>query len=593
MNPIVSLVCVSVPKLKEFPNMTAEELIAYCARVSNPANQANMDTGAKLIRYLIKNKHWSPLETVSMTVEINTTRDIARQILRHRSFSFQEFCLSGDTDIYFAYPKKLRDGYYGPTRKIKLADLYDKWANGSQPIPHSHNPSHSIRFDMKDRIRKMQIKCYDEESGKLIAAHIKEVFHTGRKPIYRITLSDGKQIKTTKEHKFLTQTGFDSLENIVGLEMQGDRALMTKPSQIAVNGIPAYQDPKWLAEKKAESLFFGGGLKFLVQKYNINYNTLRKWLKIHNLQYTKKELSIITDGPWNKGVFGYTTKEKSEEVRRKHQQSARKGAQCNLWRGGNSRKRKGLDSVNALSFRRAKNQTCERCGVYGGRTDIHHIIPVSENPDLENVVENWELLCRQCHVDHHRSQNYSGWQAMAATSVVVTPYTVKWRSIDKIEYLGVEETYDIEIDHSSHNYIANGIVTHNSQRYADPTKDLKFITKDARLQDTKNRQNSIITKDKKLKEEWEARQQGVILRAQTTYEWAIKNGIAKEQARAVLPEGNTMSRLYMAGNIRSWVHYCDLRRKNGTQLEHQEIAEACWQIVKQEFPSIVEAIESE
>lgn len=216
----VTLVCVSQPRLPEFPNMTAEELIAYCARVSNPANQGNMETGPKLIRYLLKNKHWSPLEMVSMTLEINTTRDIARQILRHRSFSFQEF----------------------------------------------------------------------------------------------------------------------------------------------------------------------------------------------------------------------------------------------------------------------------------------------------------------------------------------------------------------------------------SQRYADPTKDLEFRTKEARLQDTKNRQNSTKTTDKKLAKEWEDRQKGAILRAQTTYEWAIKNGIAKEQARAILPEGCTMSRLYMAGSIRSWVHYCDLRRGNGTQLEHREIAESCWTIMQQEFPSIVDAL---
>lgn len=216
----VTLVCVSQPRLPEFPNMTAEELIAYCARVSNPANQGNMETGPKLIRYLLKNKHWSPLEMVSMTLEINTTRDIARQILRHRSFSFQEF----------------------------------------------------------------------------------------------------------------------------------------------------------------------------------------------------------------------------------------------------------------------------------------------------------------------------------------------------------------------------------SQRYADPTKDLEFRTKEARLQDTKNRQNSTKTTDKNLAKEWEDRQKGAILRAQTTYEWAIKNGIAKEQARAILPEGCTMSRLYMAGSIRSWVHYCDLRRGNGTQLEHREIAESCWTIMQQEFPSIVDAL---
>lgn len=132
-----------------------------------------------------------------------------------------------------------------------------------------------------------------------------------------------------------------------------------------------------------------------------------------------------------------------------------------------------------------------------------------------------------------------------------------------------------------------------SQRYADPTKSLEFSTKEARLQDTKNRQNSLDTNDKKLKEEWEARQQGVILRAQTTYEWAISKGIAKEQARSVLPEGCTMSRLYAAGSLRSWIHYCQLRRKNGTQLEHQTIAEACWNIVTQEFPSIAEAVDHE
>lgn len=220
---MVSLVCVSVPRLKEFPTMTAEELIAYCARVSNPTNQANTETGPKLIRYLIKHRHWSPLEMVSMTLEINTTRDIARQILRHRSFSFQEF----------------------------------------------------------------------------------------------------------------------------------------------------------------------------------------------------------------------------------------------------------------------------------------------------------------------------------------------------------------------------------SQRYADPTKDLKFITKECRLQDAKNRQSSLSTKDKKLKDEWEQRQQGLILRAQVMYEWAIKNGIAKEQARSVLPEGCTMSRLYMSGTIRSWVHYCELRRGIETQLEHRLVAEGCWKVLQQEFPTIVEALEEE
>ena len=127
-----------------------------------------------------------------------------------------------------------------------------------------------------------------------------------------------------------------------------------------------------------------------------------------------------------------------------------------------------------------------------------------------------------------------------------------------------------------------------SQRYADPTKELEFKRREARLQDTKNRQNSIVNTDKKLAQEWDDRQNGLILRALVQYEWALKNGIAKEQARAVLPEGCTMSRLYMAGTVRSWMHYCELRRSHGTQSEHQMIAEECWKIFTQQFPGFAD-----
>lgn len=123
-----------------------------------------------------------------------------------------------------------------------------------------------------------------------------------------------------------------------------------------------------------------------------------------------------------------------------------------------------------------------------------------------------------------------------------------------------------------------------SQRYADPTKDLDFVLRDARLQDTKNRQNSVETDDAKLKTEWARRQQAVIDLVKENYAWAIENGIAKEQARAILPEGNTVSRMYMNGTIRSWIHYIQLRAGNGTQLEHMEIARACAKVIAEIFP---------
>jgi len=127
-----------------------------------------------------------------------------------------------------------------------------------------------------------------------------------------------------------------------------------------------------------------------------------------------------------------------------------------------------------------------------------------------------------------------------------------------------------------------------SQRYADPTKDLDFVLREARLQDTKNRQNSIEVDDSTLQRLWEEQQQFIIASAKNAYEWAIANGIAKEQARAILPEGNTVSRLYVSGTLRSWIHYCELRSANGTQKEHMDIAKEVAIVISKIFPMIGE-----
>ena len=138
-----------------------------------------------------------------------------------------------------------------------------------------------------------------------------------------------------------------------------------------------------------------------------------------------------------------------------------------------------------------------------------------------------------------------------------------------------------------------------SQRYADPTAELDeaFVLREARFQDTKNRQNSVAfdpenEEQKQLAYEWERAQKRVLFSVKQEYSWAIKNGIAKEQARAVLPEGLTVSRLYMNGTLRSWLHYIDLRAANGTQLEHQEIAKACAEAITEVFPMINDFVEN-
>ena len=184
-------------------------------------------------------------------------------------------------------------------------------------------------------------------------------------------------------------------------------------------------------------------------------------------------------------------------------------------------------------------------------------------------------------------------QSNTETSERLIKYLVKnkhWSPLEMVSAcLEVETTRDIArqlLRHRSFSF------QEFSQRYADPTKDLDFVCREARLQDTKNRQNSIEVDDTKLKFEWEMKQQIVITHAKEAYQWAIDNGIAKEQARAVLPEGLTVSRLYVNGTLRSWVHYIELRSGNGTQKEHIEIANACADVISKVFPMISDFVEN-
>ena len=177
-------------------------------------------------------------------------------------------------------------------------------------------------------------------------------------------------------------------------------------------------------------------------------------------------------------------------------------------------------------------------------------------------------------------------QINTETSERLIKYLIKHAHWSPLEM--VNATLEIETTRD----IAHQIVRHRSfafqefsQRYADPAEmGNQFVVREARLQDPKNRQNSVETDDGALEGAWIAHQNAVIARAKQAYEWAIENGIAKEQARAVLPEGNTKTRLYMNGTIRSRVHYIDLRSANGTQKEHMEIAVQCAKVIAEIFP---------
>ena len=171
------------------------------------------------------------------------------------------------------------------------------------------------------------------------------------------------------------------------------------------------------------------------------------------------------------------------------------------------------------------------------------------------------------------------------TSERLIRYLIKnahWSPLEMVNAcLEVETTRDIARQMLRHRSFS---FQEFSQRYANPTQDLDFILREARLQDPKNRQNSIEVNDINLQSKWNELQNDVIDKAKTAYRWAVENGIAKEQARVVLPEGNTISRLYINGTLRSWIHYIDLRSAHGTQKEHTEIAKACAEVIAEIFP---------
>ena len=196
---------------------------------------------------------------------------------------------------------------------------------------------------------------------------------------------------------------------------------------------------------------------------------------------------------------------------------------------------------------------------------------ISMSQPIESNLETAEDLISYC----ARVSNPSN-QANTETSNKLLKYCVK------NEHWSIFEMVHIVMEINTTRDIARQILRHRSfsfqefsQRYADASQ-LGFTVREARLQDTKNRQNSIDTTDKLLQRTWKIKQEQLISEVKLAYKWAIENGIAKEQARAILPEGNTNSRLYMAGTLRSWMHYCQLRMDNGTQKEHKIVAESAW-----------------
>ena len=219
---------------------------------------------------------------------------------------------------------------------------------------------------------------------------------------------------------------------------------------------------------------------------------------------------------------------------------------------------------------------------------VDHVVPVNKNPLLAHEYNNFQLLCKPCHKIKSKTES--------------NKKSNSWDVIESITYVGKEMTYDMEIDRPNHNYVANKICVHNSQRYSDPSADSdnplpslvdSVSALEFRLQDYKNRQNSIEMSDEekqsKYVDSFLARSKSLAVAANKLYSDMIKTGIAFECARNILPAAQP-TRLYMSGNIRSWIHYLQIRTEEATQKEHRMIAESALLIFKENLPLIAKTL---
>lgn len=666
-----------------YENKSIDEIIVGQARVSSGKDESTLfENPDKLLRHCITNQHWSIFNLANLGFYIETSRAIGREILRHSSINPTEFCITGDSKLTFIMPS-------GKTYKVPIKDFYERLKFGSKPIikkgnklnlesiednilystqelskfgfdkttlkkkatsgeipyirnkniynvncyyflgsdvKQSYNTDRTIVFDLSDRLLKMKLKTYDLETKTFTTTLIKDVFFNGIKPIYKITLEDGSFIKCTKEHKFFNGKEFLPIEDIISLELNKDLTVkIFKREYVAKNGIPLYQNKDHLLQAKKESLIHKSGVPYIAEKFKVSYYTIRKWLRIHKIQFTKKETALMYE-VWNKNKSGYKVKPRCLDSRIKQSLNTPKGKEHHSYKGGSKNLpernliQKYINSKRALIYKKNGGVFCSRCKIETHKLELHHIEEITRNPQKSYDVNNITPLCRSCHKEIHRElakiphekiydlENYD-WSSIRPEECKeyltigfnkrkkkkenekINNQTYVLKKIINVEFVGLEECYDLETINENHNYIANNIIVHNSQRYSS---NISLEDVELRLQSKSNRQSSTDKFDPILENWGQNRLASDIITAtcntvENLYHDLIENGVAKETARFILPECTT-TKMYFNGTIRNWITFLNARLHKTAQKEIRLIAEEIRDIFIKECPIISKSL---
>jgi thymidylate synthase (FAD) len=602
--------------------MASDLSVVNGARVSFARHKQEMDEADEgLIRFLMRERHGTPFEHNAFRFHVRCPIFVAREWFRHRVG-----CLTGDTRVTFVNG----NGHAWSTKT--LDELWRMWAEGEvnghaltvaerehverlaaegvsqRQIAHrarvgrravrSHLAGRNARRDARWRVKGMRLRVLDEAANQFVQGHISAVVDKGVQPVYRLRLVDGTTITLTENHRVLTSEGWARMAEAVGLVGRGPGASATRRCSLMKNGIPAHQDRDWLRNRRERGL----SVSEIAAEAGCSYHTIRKWLRLHDLSFTEAE-RYRPRPPWNAGRRGYrinlvVTERHKEAIRR-----ARSGTRSNFWRGGVTTDRASIGrwtTEQAPRVHARHDYTCRLCRRRGGALHAHHVIPVWVDEAKAREFENLATVCEPCHRKVHTSRD-TELRAMAELleTALIAPDAVGTRrgfrltahpvAVEGVEYVGLEQTYDLCVEDPWHNFVANDVVVHNSfnefsLRYAHATDEF-YVPEpdDVRSQVGKPGAYSFEPVDDELAEETRDELREAYEEAYATYERLVARGVARELARAVLPVG-AYTEFYWTVNARSLMNFISLRAAETAQREIRRYADACERFFADRMP---------